>query len=213
MNALKPMKFKGSGPTPLAAEIPDSATVAVGPDLRAPAGPSSWLSFSPPANEADGPGTTTLWLLGEAKQEPLHLWICPTLSWEDRVMGFVGCYIIGTALSVSSMISFPALVAGHPAPFAWKYSAGNALGLLSTSFLVGPKTQLRSMMSPIRLGTTAVYLTSIVVTLFCAIILHIAALTLVAMVVQLCALLWYCASYIPFGRQLLRGCLGKLVSV
>ena len=128
-------------------------------------------------------------------------------------MGFVGCYVIGMTLSITSMMSFPALVAGHPAPFAWKYSAGNVLGLVSTAFLVGPKTQLKSMMSPIRIGTTVVYLSSIAVTLFCAIILRVAALTLVAMIVQFCALLWYCASYIPFGRQLLRRCLGKMTSV
>ena len=130
----------------------------------------------------------------------------PRLSFEDRVLGFVACFFIGLALSFSSFLSFGSLISGNPAPFALKYSLGNILALCSTGFLVGPTAQLNKMMSPWRKGTSAVYLASIVVTLFAALVLRIALLTLLCMLVQFCALFWYCLSYIPWGRRLFTRC-------
>lgn len=207
MQPIKPLKFNSAGPlilrpdeTPLTAHVPPTGT------QRA----RIFVESRRPTQSAARSAKSTIWLLGEAKQEPLHLRFCPSLSWEDRVMGFAGCFVIGITLSLSSMISFPQLLAGHPGPFALKYSFGNVLGLTSTAFLVGPKTQLKNMMAPVRLGATVVYLLTICLTLFFALVLRVAPITLLSMVVQFCALLWYCASYIPFGRQCLRSCIGRV---
>ena len=211
LKPIRPIHFSGGGPPILEPDDADPSA-AVAP-VTLPAG-SSWLSSTSKApTSARENASVNIWLLGEAKQEPLHLRFCPSLSWEDRVMGFLGCYVIGISLSISSMMSYPALLTGHPGPFAWKYSAGNVLGLVSTSFLVGPRTQLKNMMAPVRLGATVVYLSSILVTLVSAIVLRLTLPTLLAMLIQFCALLWYCASYIPFGRQCLRGCIGRVIHV
>lgn len=45
-----------------------------------------------------------------------------------------------------------------------------------------------------------IYFGSMVLVLFCAIKLHSAILTLLAMIVQLGALAFYCASFIPFAQ-------------
>ena len=124
-------------------------------------------------------------------------------------MGFVGCYAIGFALSLTSIFSFPQLLLGDPSPFAWKYSVGNVLGLSSSAFLIGPRAQIEQMASPVRIGATLVYLSSIAVTVVAAIWFHHALLTLIAMMLQFCALAWYCASYIPFGRMLIRQCVAR----
>ena len=150
-------------------------------------------------------------LLGHstASEAPLKLLGLPELGWEERVMGFLGCWCIGFALSLTSLFSFPQLLLGDPEPFAWKYSVGNILSLASSTFLVGPKAQWDAMASPVRLGATAAYLISIIVTVVAALLLQEPILTLLSMCVQFAALLWYCASYIPFGRDLLRHCLGR----
>ena len=101
------------------------------------------------------------------------------------------------------MLSFPQLLLGDPSPFAWKYSVGNVLGLASSGFLSGFQAQLEAMWSPVRLGATAAYLSSIAATVICALVLHNALLTLLAMCIQFAAVLWYCASFIPFGRNIL----------
>ena len=134
---------------------------------------------------------------------------CPSLSWEDRVLGFCGCFAIGFTLSLTSVLSFPLLLAGDPSPFAWKYSVGNVLSLASSAFLVGPRAQCEQMASPVRLGATAVYLASIGFTVWAALVFRSDWLTLAAIVLQFCALAWYCASYIPFGRACITKCVGR----
>ena len=62
----------------------------------------------------------------------------------------------------------------------------------------------------VRIFATLAYLGSICVTVVAALFLRHALLTLVAIFVQFCALAWYCASYIPFGRMLIRQCVGRV---
>ena len=125
-------------------------------------------------------------------------------------MGFLGCFAIGLALSLSSMLSFPQLLLGDPSPFAWKYSVGNVLSLISSAFLVGPSAQLEQMASPVRIGATAAYVVSIGFTVFAALGLRQPLVTLVAMLTQFAALAWYCASYIPFGRLFIQKCVARV---
>ena len=47
-------------------------------------------------------------------------------------------------------------------------------------------------------------------TAYAALVLRAAPLTLVMMAVQFCALGWYCASFIPFGRLCIQRCVGRV---
>ena len=138
-------------------------------------------------------------------QKNLVSCICPSLTLEERIYGFLSCYAIGCALSFSAFMSMHALMNGNPTPFAIRYTVGNLLGLFSTAFLVGPREQYRKMMAPVRVGATTIYLGTIATTLGFA-LLREPTLTLASMLLQLIALAWYCLSYVPFGRQLLRRC-------
>ena len=55
----------------------------------------------------------------------------------------------------------------------------------------------------------ATYLASIVCTVVAALVLQMPLVTLAAMAVQFCALAWYCASFIPFGRMCIRQCVAR----
>ena len=213
---IKPARhlpYTASGPTPLPPEpIPSAASSSAAPL------PPNRKKVPPPAAAASSSDTPRWWdrespavqrLLGTAEPTFAER-CCPTLTWEERLMGFIGCFAIGLALSLSSIFSFPALLLGDPSQFAWKYSVGNVLGLASSAFLVGPKAQLEQMASPVRIFATLAYLGSICVTVVAALFLRHALLTLVAIFVQFCALAWYCASYIPFGRMLIRQCVGRV---
>lgn len=144
-----------------------------------------------------------------ADGRPLHLRCFPTCDWETRVMGFLSCFAIGLALSLSSLFSFPLILVGDPGPFAWKYSIGNLVSLASSVFLVGLRTQCELMASPVRIGASAAYVLSIAVTIIAALMLENALITIIAMLIQFCALAWYCASFIPFGRSMIRKCVGR----
>lgn len=206
MQPTRHLPYAGAGPDPLPPEPPAAAaSTSTTLPLRKP--PSSSGGSS---SRRETAGMQRLLGAVSMREAPLHLRFLPTLTWEERIMGFLGCFAIGFTLSLTSVFSFPQLLLGDPSPFAWKYSVGNVLGLASSAFLVGCQSQVEQMSSPVRLGATVTYLASIGVTVFSALVLREPLLTVAAMVVQFCALAWYCASYIPFGRWMITKVVGKV---
>ena len=134
----------------------------------------------------------------------------PTLSYQQRLVGFLCCFGLGMLLSLTSLMSFTSLLGGNPTPFAFKYTLGNLLSMGASSFLVGPAKQCRDMCAPVRRGASLLYVGSLGGTLFCIFYLHSRLLTAASICVQLVAMVWYCFSYLPFGHTMLRRCLGYL---
>ena len=63
-------------------------------------------------------------------------------------------------------------MSGQPAPFAVRYTLGNLISLLSTTFILGPAGHLKQMTAPSRWATALVYVGAIGATLFSALSLH-----------------------------------------
>jgi len=82
---------------------------------------------------------------------------------------------------------------------------GNLTSLLSTGFLWSFKSQCKSMCAPERRGATFVYFAMLVMTLVAAFKIRRVPVVIACVVGQYCALMWYAASYIPYGRACLRG--------
>jgi hypothetical protein len=79
-----------------------------------------------PAAEVDGAPASSVFsrLLGKpSKPEPWFIRWAPKLSWEDRVLGFLGCLVVAWALTASSIFSYHMLLMGetpsltNPIPF------------------------------------------------------------------------------------------------
>ncbi|KAH7670784.1 Vesicle transport protein SFT2 protein [Dioscorea alata] len=94
------------------------------------------------------------------------------------------------------------LVFFNPIKFGITFTFGNLLALGSTAFLIGPKRQLDMMLDPVRIYATAIYFASIVIALLCALYVHNKLLTLLAIILEFGALVWYSLSYIPFARSM-----------
>ena len=90
-----------------------------------------------------------------------------TCSLETRIMGFIGCFVLGTILSLFST-AFLFQVVTDPSRFAVLYTFGNILSIISAFFLSGPCKQLKSMFKLHRLSATIVYLGTLIVTLIAA---------------------------------------------
>ncbi|MCH94599.1 vesicle transport protein SFT2B-like, partial [Trifolium medium] len=69
-------------------------------------------------------------------------------------------------------------------------------------FLLGPAQQMAIMFDPVRVFATAIYLGCVVIALICALLIHSKVLTLLAIIVEIGALIWYSLSYIPFARRM-----------
>lgn len=142
---------------------------------------------------------------------------CCNMSRTLRLKCFVACFCVGFLVSCCSTL---ALYGGKLTQFAIFYTAGNLVALFSTAFLMGPMTQLKAMVNPKRIGATAMYVVALCATLGVAFGVPstqsdgsptpgktVAVLALVFL--QFLALVWYTASYIPFGRQILTKAAGS----
>ncbi|KAJ6817827.1 vesicle transport protein SFT2B isoform X1 [Iris pallida] len=120
-----------------------------------------------------------------------------TLSTQQRLYGFAICLVAGLFCTFLSMLVFL-----KPIKFGITFTFGNMLALGSTAFLIGPKRQVVMMLDPVRIYATAMYIASIIIALFCALYVHNRLLTLLAIILEFTALVWYSLSYIPFARSM-----------
>ncbi|GAB4826234.1 hypothetical protein Ancab_009099 [Ancistrocladus abbreviatus] len=119
------------------------------------------------------------------------------LSPTQRIYGFAGCLLAGLICMFLSLVVF-----SSPIKFALLFTFGNMLAVGSTAFIIGPMQQLQMMFDPVRVYATAVYLGCVVVALISALWIHSKVLTILAIIFEICALIWYSLSYIPFARRM-----------
>lgn len=140
-------------------------------------------------------------ILGENEEQQDNLFgdqeaLC-SVSPLQRVYGFAACLLAGFICMFLSMIVFI-----KPIKFALLFTLGNMLAIGSTTFLIGPMQQLSMMMDPVRAYATSMYVGCVVLALICALWIHSKILTLLAIICEICALVWYSLSYIPFARRM-----------
>ncbi|OQS00636.1 hypothetical protein ACHHYP_03246 [Achlya hypogyna] len=129
---------------------------------------------------------------------------CQKLTKKQRMYGFGTCFVLGYIIS---FVSTFALISGSRdgAKFGILYSLGNVIALCGSGFLVGPAQQIKLMMKPVRRIAAALYVLMIVLVLVVAILApHLGLLILLLVIIQFCAAVWYSASYIPYGRKMIK---------
>lgn len=109
------------------------------------------------------------------------------------LLGSVACFVLGFFL-------FPVLTL-KPRKFVMLWTLGSVLFFLSFGVLQGPVSYMKHLTSKERLPFTVVFLISQVGTIYCAVVLKNTILTLIMGIVEVLAILWYTASYFPFGAQ------------
>ncbi|GAB5586593.1 hypothetical protein Unana1_01493 [Umbelopsis nana] len=131
------------------------------------------------------------------------------LSRMQRLYAFGGCFVAGMILSILSTLF---LLTMNTSAFAIIYSIGNIISLFSLTFVVGIPKQIKTMFAPVRFWATVVYIALLAITLALSILLHSFILSIILVIVQFCALVWYAASYIPYGREIIRRFFGTCVT-
>ncbi|KAJ3017976.1 UNVERIFIED_CONTAM: Vesicle transport protein SFT2B [Siphonaria sp. JEL0065] len=130
------------------------------------------------------------------------------LTRTQRFYGFGICFGVGVLLSVLSTLL---LTTANVGGFAVLYTFGNIVSIVSTGFLVGFIQQFKKMFDSSRLAAALIFLGSMIATLIVAFTLHSFLLTIICCIIQMLALFWYSASYIPFARDLIKSCLGGVM--
>ncbi|KAI4325001.1 hypothetical protein MLD38_030437 [Melastoma candidum] len=127
------------------------------------------------------------------------------LSPTQKMYAFGGCLLGGLLCMILSLIVF-----AKPIKFAVLFTIGNLLAVGSTAFLIGASQQMRMMFDSSRIIATAIYLGCVVMALVFALWMRSKILTILAVICEMCALIWYCLSYIPFARQIVSNLMVRL---
>jgi len=131
---------------------------------------------------------------------------CPKLTYKERVYGCVACFCLGFVIG---LLSFVAWWTGSTATWAIMYTIGNIVSLCSSGFLLTPQKQLKNMSKAKRRIAAGIYITAILITLIGGFMDWPGPILILLVFVQWCALIWYFASYIPYGQKMISRALGK----
>mmetsp|Transcript_30073 Transcript_30073/g.46010 ORF Transcript_30073/g.46010 Transcript_30073/m.46010 type:complete len:185 (-) Transcript_30073:192-746(-) len=135
---------------------------------------------------------------------------CPKLTYQQRMIGFGSCFVLGYLITFTSFNYFEDLILGNPVPFVLVYTLGNIISLFSAMFLCGPKRQFKNMFDDKRKTTTIVYLSTLLLSIIVAFIPFESSIKLsillLLLFVQFFSSIWYSLSYIPFARKAVKKC-------
>ncbi|TMW61544.1 hypothetical protein Poli38472_012735 [Pythium oligandrum] len=152
----------------------------------------------------------------ESAYKEANYGFCPGLTYQERVIGCLTCFLLGFLLSIGSTFRFVKLVHGNPGPFAVAYTIGNLLSICSSMFFVGPCKQIETMFRQKRRGSAILYIGFIVLTLvlcFSRELPHRVGLVMISILCQFVALVWYTLSYVPYGRQIVLTCCKRMAGM
>ena len=77
------------------------------------------------------------------------------------------------------------------------------------SFLFGPRRQCKNMTRAKRRYAAALYISMMIITIVLGCLRGPGLIILLCVFLQWCALIWYLASYIPYGQKMLTKVLGS----
>ena len=135
-------------------------------------------------------------IFGDNTEEPS--WF--KLSRFERYAGFILLLLGSVACFALGFFLFPVLTL-KPRKFVMLWTLGSLLFFLSFGVLQGPVAYIKHLASKERLPFTVVFVLSQISTIYCAVVLKNTILSLLMGIVEIMAILWYTASYFPFGAQ------------
>ncbi|CAM9396934.1 unnamed protein product [Discosporangium mesarthrocarpum] len=127
--------------------------------------------------------------------------VCPKLTYQQRIIGFAVCIGLGYLLSFMSTLM---VLSSDLRRFATLYVLGSFIALSATGFLLGPRRQCKKMFHKSRRVACITYLVLLVAVLVVAVVGADFIIVLVLLILQAMAAIWYSASYIPYGRAMIK---------
>ena len=124
------------------------------------------------------------------------------LSRVEKMIGF-GCCLAASMLCFTICIFMFPILALKPRKFGLLWSMGSLLFVISFGVLQGPVSYTKHLLSANRIVFTVVFFSSVLSTLYCAVVLRSGILTIITSVIELFAVAYYTISYFPFGAQTL----------
>jgi hypothetical protein len=148
----------------------------------------SWFSFDNP--------------LASSSAKTEENWLA--LNWYQRMGLFGLSFLGGVIMLVLAFMYLPQILLGQTSKFAMSYTLANILLLLSSAFLVGPRTQFESMFHSSRITISIVYVISLLAVMYSAWQIRSMFVLIPLLIVQFLSLLSYVLSYFPYGASMVK---------
>ena len=116
------------------------------------------------------------------------------------------------------------MIFGSVTKYAFMYTLGNIISLAGytkqfsfefmlprTGFLFGFERQFKSMTKETRLVASSVFIGALLLTILSCFLFKSRLLIFLCLILQICAYVWYIASYVPFGRTMIKNCFKSCV--
>lgn len=182
--------------TPSQSVLPPALGQAIGLARLAAAGYLGVPALAPSAEGgSDSPTATAEWTCG--------------LSYAQRFQAFLLLGLGSLILYGAAVFVFLPMVILAPSKFASSFTFGSILWMAAFAMLRGPKTMALSLANKEKLPFTTSYIGSLLLTLYATMISQSYFLILLAVIIQMTAMVWYSASHIPGGTAA-AGALGRL---
>ncbi|KAG8196858.1 hypothetical protein JTE90_027570 [Oedothorax gibbosus] len=154
----------------------------------------SWFSKSSSSLNDDDDKNSNSWFNSAEKDT-----VCSSLSKTQRIVGFMGCILMGCFCFVLAGFYAPLLLL-KARKFCLLYSMGSLFIIGSFSLLWGPCNHIKHLCSYERLPFTSVYFGTMFLTLYSALWMKNTLLTAICAICQVVALIWFVFTYIPGGQ-------------
>lgn len=147
--------------------------------------------------EIEAQGRLTSWFY-QADADPLML---KGMSRQQRLMGFFLCLLSASLCLCLAMVFLPVIAT----PFGMRkyvllHTLGSILLIGSFSFLWGPWNHIKSLFSTERLFFTLSYLVSLFGGLYAVVVWQSAVFSALALISQICLVVWQIIATIPGGK-------------
>ena len=123
------------------------------------------------------------------------------MSYTQRFRAFMTLVMLAVLFfAIAFTVGLPIIVV-RPAKFAISFTSGSLFFMLAFMVLKGPMTHIKSMFTPEKAPFAALYLSSMLGTLWASLVARSYFLVMIASGAQICALLYYLVAGIPGGSQ------------
>lgn len=142
---------------------------------------------------------------GETPQSPEEKWenfknSSKRFTWKQRLIGLGVCWGLAFVFITMAFVFGFAIIS----TFIIAYSLANVFFILGSFFIISPRKQVKHICAPKRIIASVLYFGSLILTIVFAVVVENSGAAVVMMLIQICALVWYIASFIPYARTLMK---------
>ena len=131
---------------------------------------------------------------------------CPDLTMKTRFIGFLICCCISFVFGIFASVSLFGVLTGKLTTFIILDSLATGFAISGSFFLKGPKSQWKTITDKKRIIPSIIFFVAFIMTFVAVFAIKSKILAVICVAIQFTAGVFYCLSFIPYGKKLCVSC-------